>query len=86
MPRGRKNHLNIAIVFAFCRQRESNPGRQCSKEARYPLHHCPSAATSFLELSHNRSILSLFSRVEKMKNVVQAVTELPIEISDTVRI
>ena len=37
-----KNHLNIA-TFSFCRRRESNPGCQHSKRARYPLHHCPSA-------------------------------------------
>ena len=42
MPRGRKNHLNMA-TFCICRQRELNPGHQHSKQMRYPLHHCPSA-------------------------------------------
>ena len=41
MPR--KKHLNIA-TFCFCRWRESNPGRLRSKRARYPFHHCISAA------------------------------------------
>ena len=29
--------------FCMCRRRESNPGRQHSKQTRYPLHHCPLA-------------------------------------------
>ena len=31
----------------FCRRQESNPGRQLSKQVRYPLQHCPSAKTQF---------------------------------------
>ena len=35
----------------FCRRRELNPGRQLSKQVRYPLHHCPSARRSYNKMN-----------------------------------
>ena len=36
------------LRLCFCRRQESNPGRQCNKRPRYPLHHCTSAGISII--------------------------------------
>ena len=64
--------------FCICRRREPNPGRQHSKQTRYPLHHCPSALqlTKIFYFCHFLFKSLVFSTLQHFSHHARSIAEL----------